>query len=146
MGPRLFYILGCMQNPVILLQERGIRPSIQRVEVLRYLMGVTTHPSVDTIYQALQEQYPNMSRTTVYNTLELLDSKGLVLTLDFGEGFLRYDATTEPHSHFMCNACGQVTDIFESPKDCESMLPKGYVLKGAALYLHGLCNHCAQKK
>ena len=74
-----------------MLQECGIRPSLQRVLILDYLKSVHSHPSVDSIYQALLPGNPGLSRTTVYNTLELFAEKGLALSLDFGEGFLRYD-------------------------------------------------------
>ena len=55
-----------------MLQECRIRPSLQRVLILDYLRSVHTHPSVDSIYQALLPDNPGLSRTTVYNTLEYL--------------------------------------------------------------------------
>jgi len=131
-----------MQSSALLLQEHRIRPSAQRLVVFDYLRSVKTHPSVDTIYQALKATNPNLSRTTVYNTLELLTKKGLILTLDFGEGFLRYDGNVEPHSHFQCEKCGAVIDIIETAEGCEKMLPKGCTLSSASLYLYGKCMNC----
>ena len=61
-----------MQETASILKDHGIRPSLQRVCVYRYLRGVKTHPTVDEIYSALLPEYPSLSRTTVYNTLELL--------------------------------------------------------------------------
>lgn len=135
-----------MRATADLLTQHGIRPSLQRVTVLRYLRSVKTHPTVDEIYQALLPENPSLSRTTVYNTLELLSENGLVLTLDFGEGFLRYDGDCSPHCHFKCNSCGRVYDIMTAPPDCSAMLPKGFVLKGALLKLFGICDACSKKK
>ncbi len=125
-----------------MLQECGIRPSLQRVLILDYLKGVHSHPSVDSIYQALLPGNSGLSRTTVYNTLELFAEKGLALSLDFGEGFLRYDGETKPHSHFRCEKCGRVIDIDSVPEGCEQMLPEGCSLTGASLYMFGLCPQC----
>ena len=79
-----------MQETACLLKQHGIRPSLQRVCVFRYLRSVKTHPTVDEIYTVLQPEYPSLSRTTVYNTLELLLANDLAISLDFGDGFLRY--------------------------------------------------------
>lgn len=128
-----------------ILQEHQIRPSSQRLLVFNYLKSVKTHPSVDTIYQALLPDNPGLSRTTVYNTLELLASHNLILTLDFGEGFLRYDGDITPHSHFRCEKCGAVIDIMDVPENCAKILPKGFSLTGAALYLFGKCADCNRK-
>jgi len=131
-----------MQPAISLLQEHQIRPSAQRLLVFNYLRSVCCHPSVDAIYQALLPDNPTLSRTTVYNTLELLVSHGLALSLDFGEGFLRYDGDVKPHSHFKCTGCGAVIDIEGVPKGCESLAPKGAQVSFASLYLFGRCAKC----
>ena len=93
-----------MQETASILKDHGIRPSLQRVFVYHYLRGVKTHPTVDEIYSALLPEYPSLSRTTVYNTLELLLDNNLAISLDFGDGFLRYDADCSPHSQ-ICDKC-----------------------------------------
>ena len=132
-----------MQETASILKDHGIRPSLQRVCVYRYLRSVKTHPTVDEIYSALLPEYPSLSRTTVYNTLEQLLEKGLAISLDFGDGFLRYDADCSPHSHFKCKKCGKVYDIFVAPPDCTQMIPPGFTLQGTSLYMFGLCDKCA---
>lgn len=134
-----------MKDSAAILTRHKIRPSVQRVSVLRYLRGVKTHPTVDTIYQALLQDNPGMSRTTVYNTLELLRSNGIVTALDFGEGFLRYDAQRLPHSHFHCDCCGRVYDIMTPPPNCLDLLPRGFCLKHTQLNMSGVCAECMQK-
>jgi len=129
-------------NAANILQEHGIRPSIQRVRILDYIKSVHSHPSVETIYQALLPDNPGLSRTTVYNTLDLFTKNGLILALDMGEGYLRFDGETTPHTHFKCSVCGKVTDIFDVPGDCEKMLPRGYALDNVSLYLYGRCPEC----
>ena len=70
------------------LREKNIRPSIQRVSILNYLLEKKNHPTVDTIYEDLHPAIPTLSRTTVYNTLQMFKEYDLVSTLDFGDGSL----------------------------------------------------------
>ncbi len=135
-----------MQETANLLKEHGIRPSLQRVCVYRYLRSVKTHPTVDEIYTALLPEYPSLSRTTIYNTLELLLSNHLAISLDFGDGFLRYDADCSPHCHFKCKDCGKVFDVFVAPPDCTKIVPAGFTLMGTSLYMFGRCAECTAKK
>ena len=53
------------------LKNHGIRPSMQRMAIMEYLMSSCKHPSVDVIYTNLLPKMPTLSRTTIYNTLEL---------------------------------------------------------------------------
>lgn len=131
-----------MATSASILQEHRIRPSARRVRIFDYIRSVHTHPSVDTIYQALLPDNPGLSRTTVYNTLELFAKNGLILSLDMGEGFLRFDGETVPHTHFRCTRCGSIIDIFDTPQNCEKMLPKGSSLNSVSLYLYGRCAAC----
>ena len=131
-----------MSSSAVILQEHRIRPSAQRVLILDYIRRVHTHPSADTIYRALLRDCPGLARTTVYNPLDLLAQHGLILSLDFGEGYLRFDGEIKPHTHFKCEKCGAVSDIFTTPENCEKMLPKGSSLNSVSLYLYGKCAAC----
>ena len=61
------------------LIRHGVRPSVQRIAVMNYLLEHRTHPTVDEIYVALSKDMPTLSKTTVYNTLELLVKQKAVL-------------------------------------------------------------------
>ena len=50
------------------LSEGGVKPSAQRIAILRYLMENRIHPTVDEIFKSLQPTTPTLSRTTDYNT------------------------------------------------------------------------------
>lgn len=56
-----------------MLADAGIKPSHQRLAVVRFLADNLIHPTVDDIYTGLLPEYPTMSRTTVYNTVRLLE-------------------------------------------------------------------------
>lgn len=48
------------------LQSHSIKPSVQRIAIMQYLMDHHTHPTVDEIYTALAPSMPTLSKTTVY--------------------------------------------------------------------------------
>ncbi len=62
----------------------NIKPSVQRIAIMDYLLAHKTHPSIDEIYLALCKDIPTLSKTTVYNTLKLFVEHGaaLMLTID----------------------------------------------------------------
>jgi Fur family peroxide stress response transcriptional regulator len=94
------------------LRAAGHRLTPQRLAVVRALVGSPSHPSADQVYSAVVAEHPGIGLATIYNTLELLQSLGQVMPLDFGEGRKRYDARRpEPHAHLICAACGRVEDV-----------------------------------
>ena len=68
-------------KPYNRLLEYNIKPSMQRIAIMEYLMEHRTHPSADEIYTALSPSMPTLSKTTVYNTLKLFAEQGAALIL-----------------------------------------------------------------
>lgn len=127
------------------LTEHGIKPSMQRMAVMEYLMTHRTHPTVDEIYTALHPSMPTLSKTTVYNTLKLLTDKGAALQLTIDERNCCYDADTTPHAHFLCTRCGRVYDLdLQSKRLMRAViLPLGFTPDEVQLYYRGCCAQCA---
>jgi len=84
-------------------------------------MNHKTHPTVEEIYLALNPSIPTLSKTTVYNTLNLFSEKGAVQVLTIDDKNARYDADVSKHGHFYCRSCGKVHDVF-------NMKPEAYVI------------------
>lgn len=126
-----------------LLEMKGVRPSFQRLRILEILAGTTSHPSVDDIYQELLSEIPTLSRTTVYNTLNLMVEKRLVLALSMSDAGMRYDFNTAPHTHFFCNSCSRVIDVdTELPEFLLQESVDGHKIDDTHIYLNGTCKHC----
>ena len=56
------------------LLEFRIKPSLQRMAIMEYLMSHLTYPTADSIFNDLYSLIPTLSKTTVYNTLKRLES------------------------------------------------------------------------
>lgn len=127
------------------LAAHDIKPSVQRMAVMQYLLDHRTHPTADEIYLALHRKMPTLSKTTVYNTLKLLTDKGAALQLTIDEHNCCFDADTSPHAHFLCTRCGKVYDlrlINEQFSECAEM-PMGFRPEEVHLYYRGCCPTCA---
>lgn len=125
------------------LMQYSIRPSVQRTAVMEYLMNHKTHPTVDEIYLALSPGIPTLSKTTVYNTLNLFIEKGAVQMLTIDEKNARYDADISKHAHFYCNSCGKVYDIMNLKPDAYEV-PSGlpFDITSMQLSYYGTCKNC----
>lgn len=127
------------------LQAHGIKPSLQRMAVMTYLIEHRTHPTADEIYTALHPSIPTLSKTTVYNTLKLLTEKGAALQLTIDERNCCFDADTSPHAHFLCTRCGRVYDMKLNQAELRkcACVPDEFQTEDAQLYLRGCCPRCA---
>ncbi len=129
-----------------LRKELGVKLTPQRLAIIEFLDGNKSHPSAEDIYKALKPKFPSMSFTTVYNTLELLQKKGLLRVLVIQENKLRFDPDVSPHHHFICKKCGKIIDIkrsydFPLPeeiKDCEIL--------DVQVNFIGYCQECKKEK
>lgn len=127
------------------LLRKEVNPSYQRLKILEYLIKSHSHPTADTIYVDLIKEIPTLSKTTVYNTLNLFQERRIVLGLTIEENEIRYDSITKPHGHFKCTCCGAVFDIsVECPcltddTVCEHKITERH------LYLKGTCKNCLKK-
>ncbi len=96
------------------LKSHGISPSVQRLEILTFLLVTKTHPSVDEIYGALKDDIPTLSKTTVYNTLKLFQKSELIQSITIDSKEERFDIAVKKHAHFLCSKCGEIEDVDDS--------------------------------
>jgi len=124
------------------LVTRGINPSFQRLKIYEYLAKTAAHPTVDMIFTELAKEIPTLSKTTIYNTLNLFQNNGIVsgLTIDANE--LRYDLDTRVHAHFKCFECGSIIDIPVEPSYTDMVMAEEHEIKERHIYLKGTCKNC----
>ena len=127
-----------------ILTQCNIRPSVQRLEIMEYLMKNDTHPTVEDVYAGLCSKMPTLSRTTVYNTLRLLSEHDAARMITIDEHRVCYDGNTNPHVHFYCKKCGRVIDFFDepAPTTVKNMMIDGNSVDEMQLYYKGICSRC----
>ncbi|MCQ2576456.1 MAG: transcriptional repressor [Treponema sp.] len=138
------------KNYTDILKNAGIRPSVQRLAVYSWICENPVHPDVDTVYTALAPDYPTLSKTTVYNTLQLFEEKKIVQSVKIEEDRVLYDAEMSDHLHFKCTMCNKVFDILNNDKTASfsysysSLLPVGFTTAKIQTYLWGTCDYCSK--
>ena len=129
------------------LEKYDIRPSVQRLAVMNYLMSHATHPTVEEIYADLRQEIPTLSKTTIYNTLELLVSKRAVNEITIEGSKAHYDGFTHPHAHFYCRECGKIYDVPCDESAFDALKPvDGFKIDSTHLYYTGVCPNCEKQR
>ena len=130
----------CRQLPLntqevrTLLKARGIRITAQRVSIAKVLFAQLQHLSAADLLQGVhQGDFKHVSRATVYNTLNLFVSRGLVNEVHVGSRCVFYDNNMEPHHHIYDEDTGVLCDLNLSKVQCvvdPDSLPSGTVQVG----------------
>jgi Fe2+ or Zn2+ uptake regulation protein len=126
------------------LKKHDLKITPQRIEILQYLDKKRNHPTVDMIYKAIKQKYPSLSKTTVYNSVEIMKEHGIVQSLSFSGFESRYDYRNEMHHHFICEKCGTIIDIDISCPNLNKTLIQGHHIKKVEGYFKGICKKCKQ--
>jgi len=129
------------------LSEQGYRLTPQRMMVLSAIENARNHISAEEIYAQVRAKYRHVNISTVYRTLDLLKSLGLVTETDLGGGRVRYHPMEKGHHHHLvCQDCGRIIDLDESVlASLKSQLWREYNFDADLKHL-GIFGHCGDCK
>ena len=128
------------------LKENNLKVTPQRLIVLKYLGEHCTHPTTDKIYTDLKTNNPSLSKTTVYNSLEILEKHGILQSITISGSERRYDFKQGMHHHFLCKKCGRITDIDVECPNLGKMLECGHNVEEVHGHFKGICQNCMKKE
>lgn len=94
-----------------LLKSQGIYPTSQRLEIAGALFARHQHVTADDLYSILSKSGSDISKATVYNTLNLFADKGLLLQVNLDANKTYFDSNNRFHHHFYNLDTGELTDI-----------------------------------
>jgi Fe2+ or Zn2+ uptake regulation protein len=134
-----------MKDAKKILEDNGISSSMQRVIILKYLHQHHNHPTVDDVYQALIDENPTLSKTTIYNTLKLFALKGIINQLAMPGNEAHYDFAEDNHAHFICELCGIIYDLEETVEDRAEQEIEGHLVMDYEIIYRGICRKCRKK-
>jgi Fur family transcriptional regulator, ferric uptake regulator len=124
------------------LSEHGYRATHPRREVVETVMGLTRPFTAEQVVHCL----PNISRATVYRTLEIMASVDILSRLLQSNGHPAYVVGEPGHRHHMiCSRCGYVVAFTTCPVEpvvTELGKSHDFAVEGHNLEVFGLCHNC----
>ena len=130
-----------------LLTAPGIRATRQRARVLEALAAEPNDATAQEIHESLRARGMPIGLATVYRTLALLASRGVIDALMHRPGEVCYRlCSDEHHHHLTCSECHQVVELGECK--LEPWLERlegahGFTVTGHAVEVTGICAACA---
>ena len=129
------------------LREVGLKVTPARLGVLSVLKQSEFPLDVSAIGELLEKQRVHADPVTLFRVLHAFEKKGLVRAVHLHEGKFRYEYAHIPaHHHFVCEACGSISDVSNctvSQMEQEIKRRIGATVKRHSLEFFGLCRRCA---
>ena len=126
-----------------LLHEKGVRLTQPRMVIF----DVLNHADKPVAIQDIVKRSAGADRSSVYRTLELFETLGIIATMYTGWK-KRYElsgAFKPHHHHLQCTRCGELVEL-DTPvieKISRDIAKKQqYILTGHHFELSGVCPHC----
>jgi len=110
------------------LKSFGVTPTAQRIDVAQILFARPQHLSAEQVLKMVNENGDStVSKATIYNTLGLFATKGLVKEVIVDPSKVFYDSNISKHFHFFNIDSGVLTDIPVDAINFEKLpeLPEG---------------------
>lgn len=93
------------------LRQAGVQPTLQRLAVGEVMLCRPVHLTAEQVLARARQQIPDISRATVYSTLQLFVDRGLLRPLVIDGIATVYDSTLTPHHHIFNVDTGEVSDL-----------------------------------
>ncbi len=131
------------------LTANKMRKTPERFMILEEIYKTEGHFDIEWLYKHILSKGHNVSKATIYNTMEVLTASGLVLRHDFDTARASYEKCGKNHNHIVCVMCGKVAEFedMEIPElEDKAAESSNYEIFSHRIYLYGLCPNCATKR
>jgi Fur family ferric uptake transcriptional regulator len=134
------------------LTEKKMRKTEERYAILD---GVCSFPKpfdIGSLHQKLQDSKFTVSKSTLYNTMELLIDAGIIIRHQVSAASVLYELRimAETHIHFICTQCGCMRETKNTlVKNSLNVSKTNFSMEFFLVYVYGQCGRCknkAQKK
>jgi Fur family peroxide stress response transcriptional regulator len=125
------------------LLKNNVKPSFPRLKIFEYLVSHQTHPTADDIHRELVEEIPTLSKTTIYNTLDLFIEANITRAVTIDGNELRYDVDITNHGHFKCDHCNTIYEFDLDMSALAAASLEGFDIREKNVFYKGICPRCS---
>ena len=133
---------------VKMLEKHGIRPTSNRIVVLKALAAAMNPSSISD----LENKIVTIDKSGIFRSLMLFREHRLVHVLEDGDGGVKYelclshdeDEDEDMHVHFYCEQCHRLFCLHDMPVP-QVDLPEGYSMTTVNYVVKGTCPQCAER-
>ena len=133
---------------VKMLEKHGIRPTSNRIVVLKALAAAMNPSSISD----LENKIVTIDKSGIFRSLMLFREHRLVHVLEDGDGGVKYELCLshdenedeDMHVHFYCEQCHRLFCLHDMPVP-QVDLPEGYSMTTVNYVVKGTCPQCAER-
>lgn len=117
-----------------ILSEAGVKPTVQRIAIARYVLQGGRHPNAEQIKEWSDKNNLKVSLATVYNTLNVLVESKLLREYKFPhEDKIFYCHNIKDHFHLWDQDSGKIVDIPKEEVEIRHQLANEYQIDGTEI-------------
>jgi len=129
------------------LKKEGLRFTEQRKAIWDEITSSDEHREAEDIYLSLRKNGLNVSRATVYRTIDVLVKNNLVRKLDIGDSPSKYENKIDSlhHDHLICVSCGKIDEFVDDKIEMiqdRIVNERGYKMIRHIHQLFVMCDDC----
>ena len=131
------------------IRDNSLKSTPQRTAIYQALVHSTSHPTAEDLFAQVLPTFPMLSLNTVYYTLGVLRTAGLIQEVNIGHDRARFDANLSPHHHVICLGCQAILDVMDPRLNRLSSplgIPKDFEITSHQVAFRGYCGTCRRSR
>lgn len=128
------------------IKSKKMRQTPERFAILDKVLEQKVHFDIDELYKDIEGDY-HVSRSTVYNTVELLCECNILRKHYLNETQAVYELAEDMHLHLICLKCGAVKEVHDEKvgEYLSTLRFRGFSPSFSSTNIYGICSACMRK-